>query len=65
MIKVTSKKLAEYGCANVYSTEVNIDSRKDLMTVELLALLKQCYKAHREFTLAAVEKFLEEELDND
>ena len=65
MIKVDSNKVASYGHADVYRSAVVIDSRKELLTVELLAILKDCYKANRDYTLAAVERFLEEELDND
>lgn len=65
MIKVDSNKVASYDHSDVYKTVVVIDSRKELLTVELLSILKECHKADRDYTLAAVERFLEEELDND
>ena len=65
MIKVESSKVASYGHADVYTSAVVIDCRKELLTVELFEILKNCYKADRDLTLAAVERFLAEELDND
>ena len=65
MIKAESGKLASYNHSDVYNIAVVIKCRKELLTVELLAILKQCHETDRDYTLAAVKRFLEEELDND
>ena len=65
MIKVESRKIASYDHSDVYNTAVVIKCRKELLTVELLSILKQCHKTDRDYTLAAVERFMEEVLDND
>ena len=65
MIKVVSKKVAEYKHGTVYHTYVDIESKKELFFVELSGLLRECFNADKELTLAAVERFLVEELDND
>ncbi len=65
MINAESRKIASYDHSDVYNTAVVIKCRKELLTVELLAVLRQCYKTDRDYTLAAVERFIEEVLDND
>lgn len=65
MIMVESRKIASYGHADVYRSAVKIDSKKTLMTVELFAILKNCYETDKDLTLAAVERFKEEVLDSD
>ena len=64
MIKVESRKIASYDHSDVYNTAVVISCKKELLTVELLAVLKQCHKTSRDYTLAAVERFIKEVLDN-
>ena len=65
MIKVDSRKIASYQHGIVYKTDVDIESKKELLFVEISGLLKECFRVDPETTLKAVEIFLIKEIEND